>query len=80
MTGKYLIIDNHLPVLIPDAMPHDRLREMNITSAGFFTVYTDTSCKLEICVHGHSESLGLKSKPEDAEKIKTFMQLWRLNR
>lgn len=75
MIGKYVIVDNFFPVLIPDAMPHDRLRDMNITSAGFFRAYVNEAGALDVAVHGHSESLSIQSHPTDVDKIRITLKM-----
>lgn len=75
MKGKYVMVDDMFPVLMPDSMSHDSMCAMRITSAGFFKVYEEECGKLDVCVYGHSESLSLNSDPKDANVIKVFMQM-----
>lgn len=75
MKGKYVMVEDTYPVLIPMAMSHDRIANLNITSAGFFKIYRQDCGKLDVCAYGKSESLGLECDVRDAAVIKAFMQI-----
>ena len=75
------------PVLFPAHLQHsdvgvgiDRMfiKSGDIISAGFYEVRPrlvlyETTPTLEVTVSGHSESLGVSHRPEDAEIIRTHL-------
>ena len=81
MTTKYIIIDNHIPIIFPNYIEHCLMAHMckergEVTSAGFVDMgYEDhgTDVELFMTAHGESISLGIEFKPEEDSKILTRM-------
>jgi hypothetical protein len=77
---KYIVINNQDPIVFPITIPHKWFVDIGlykdcITSAGFADIYIKDG-NIEVEVSGGSQSLGLESKEEDAEKIKMKLMLW----
>lgn len=67
MVGKYLIIDNDIPILLSEASRHtDIVNKKRIISAGYFIFNEKFKC------YGESISLGIKSRKEDSDIINMF--------
>jgi len=81
MNVKYIIIDECFPVLFSYGITHSdvnifpRFGNGKITSAGFCSInscndFEDGKRTVNVTVWGESVSLGIKSKPQDAEIIR----------
>ena len=69
MKGKYLILDNDIPILLSEASRHaDIVYKERIISAGYFTFNKKFKC------YGESTSLGIKSRKEDSDIINIFFR------
>jgi len=71
---KYIMIDEHTPVLFPEHLTHvdmaSKLLDLGeVTSAGFVQVYNIEDGFPKIEVYGGSESLKLNSNPKDSRWI-----------
>jgi hypothetical protein len=73
---KYVILDgylNELPILFPPEISHDMMSKWlsgmgPVVSAGFVDLVDG-----QISAHGESQSLGLKSRPQDSTIIESLM-------
>lgn len=74
---KYVIIDKIYPVIFFGGILHSAMLKLggDITSAAFLKFYIDEHGKISVAVFGHSESLGISSKPADAEIIKAILKI-----
>jgi hypothetical protein len=67
MKFKYVMIDNGIPVIFPEAFTHSHIKG-NITSAGFFRVD-----KRKVTCYGFSQSLNTKPEPSDEQIIERVL-------
>lgn len=70
---KYVIIKDlgiEVPIIFPDMILHNAFADKEPISAGKCSISIDVEDKIIYHAWGGSESLKLKSRPEDAEIIK----------
>jgi hypothetical protein len=71
MIGKYIILENGLPVILPSASNHNSyFQKKDCRSAGFFSYSNNTGFKC----YGESESLGLSSEKDDHTILNVFFK------
>lgn len=62
---KYVIVDGIMPIVFHGGLKHSSFKGMGeITSAGFCDIYSEEN-EVKVNCYGKSESLKIKSKPED---------------
>ena len=74
MRMKYIMTE-YSPVLFNECLNHSDIAKCtfnDLESAGFVNIRMLKN-DLEVTTYGESVSLGLKPKPEDAARIKTFL-------
>ena len=70
---KYVIFEDMKPLIFSAAIPHGFFRPLGrIISAGFVKFFVNDG-EIELAVYGHSESLDLEAKPDDALIIRSMM-------
>lgn len=67
MKFKYVMTDNGIPVIFPEAFTHKNITG-NITSAGFFRVD-----KGKVICYGFSQSLNMKPEPGDEQILERVL-------
>ncbi len=71
---KYVMTRAFGPILFGPAIQHNEIATgYEIISAGFCDVFVNNKGDVEVGVYGDSFSLGIKSKPEDEEKIRRML-------
>jgi hypothetical protein len=75
MTLKYIRFKHDAFIIFDQYFSHDevcRSKEKEIVSAGFCDLQGKSGEVIASC-YGKSDSLGIKSRPEDSEKMTTFI-------
>ena len=71
MKAKYIIIEGGHSILFPEEIRHDTFKDIGkIEAAGFVSV-----CCGKIITYGDSLSLGISSRPGDAEIIEKGIEV-----
>lgn len=73
MIFKYIMLENG-PVIVSPAISHAaiEIKEQIPLSAGFIRFYINALGSLAVECYGESDSLGLASRPEDADMFMVF--------